>query len=165
MVLEEYTPSKSSVSNESLYKIKIHVNVPCMADIHVMQWSETMHVRSQSDLRSARIETLKKHASRGFCTASASYISRPIQKKGVQKVTQKACSTQDTEHLLPILVGLVAFWALEGLVSPKGRGYRRVSRIGRYVRCRGEMVRGHHGEDRGASGAAASERVCGRVSS
>ena len=119
MVLEEYTPSKSSVSNESLYKIKIHVILPCMADIHVMQWSETMHVRSQSDLRSARIETLKKHASRGFCTASASYISRPIQKKGVQKVTQKACSTQDTEHLLPILVGLVAFWALEGLVEPK----------------------------------------------
>ena len=74
MVLEEYTPSKSSVSNESLYKIKIHVNVPCMADIHVMQWSETMHIRSQSDLQSGGSEDLTKHASRGSHTTLAQSI-------------------------------------------------------------------------------------------
>ena len=65
MVLEEDSPSETPVPNRSLYKINTHVNVPCMAYIHVMQWSETMHVRSQSDLQSGGIEERNKHASRG----------------------------------------------------------------------------------------------------
>ena len=71
MVLEEGSPSNTSILNESLYKIKTHVNVSCMADIHVMQWSETMHIRSQSDLQSGVIEERNKHASRGSHTTLA----------------------------------------------------------------------------------------------
>ena len=159
MVLEEGSPSNTSILNESLYKIKTHVHVSCMADIHVMQWSETMHVRSQSDLRSACIETLKKHASRGFCTASASYISRPIQKKAVKRLLRRPAAHRIQSICCPYLWVLLLFGLWRAWWSPKGRGYRRVSRIGRYVRCRGEMVRGHHGEDRGASGAAAMKRA------
>ena len=99
MVLEEGSPSKACISNESLYKINTHVNVPCMADIHVMQWSETMHVRSQSDLQSGVIEERNKHASRGSHTTSSINISWPTQKKRVQEVLHKAHRTQDTEVL------------------------------------------------------------------
>ena len=101
MVLEEDSTSKTSVFNESLYKINTHVNVPCMADIHVMQWSETMHVRSQSDLQSGGIEETNKHASRGSHTTSPINISWLTQKKWVREVLHRAYLTQDTEALPP----------------------------------------------------------------
>ena len=59
-----------------------------------MQWSETMHVRSQSDLQSGDIEERNKHASRGSHTTSSINISWPTQKKRVQEVLHKAYRTQ-----------------------------------------------------------------------
>ena len=90
MVLEEDSTSNPSILNESLYKINTHVNVPCMAVIHVMQWRETMHVRSQSDLQSGGIEERNKHASRGSHTALAQSIYLGQHKRnGVKKFFTK----------------------------------------------------------------------------
>ena len=97
MVLEEGSPSNTSILNESLYKIKTHVNVSCMADIHVMQWSETMHIRSQSDLQSGGSEDLTKHASRGSHTTLAQSIYLGQHKRnGFKKFF-----TKPTAHLSP----------------------------------------------------------------